>query len=63
MSVFTNSARGAAEQAGDYVAAIIGLVGERDPMTILRATPGELARAIAGLSAAQVRQREKPAKW
>ena len=63
MSVFTNSARSAAEQAGDYVGAIIGLVGERDPMSILRATPGELSRAIAGLSAAQLQQREKRGKW
>ncbi len=56
MSVFTNSASGAAEQAGDYVGAIIGLVGERDPMAILRATPGELGsrdcRTIRGAAAA-----------
>jgi hypothetical protein len=63
MSVFTNPASGAAEQATAYVNAILELVGTQDPMTILRATPGELRRAIDGVAAAQLRQPEMPGKW
>jgi hypothetical protein len=63
MSVFTNSARGAADQAGDYVSAIIGLLQGQDPMAVLRATPDRLRQAIDGVPAAKLRQRERPGKW
>lgn len=63
MSVFTNPSSGAAEQAAAYVSAILGLLGSQDPMSVLRATPGALARAIEGVPAAKLRQPEKPGKW
>ena len=63
MSVFTNPSDGAAEQAAAYVAAILDLLGTQDPMAVLRATPAALERSIAGLTAAQIAQREKPGKW
>jgi hypothetical protein len=63
MSVFTNPASGAAGQAAAYVNAILELVGTEEPMAILRATPGELRRAIDGVPPAQLRQPEMPGKW
>jgi hypothetical protein len=63
MSVFTNPASGAAEHAAAYVAAVLDLLGERDPLSVLRDTPGALRRAMHGLSSTQLRQPERPGKW
>ena len=40
MSVFTNPAGGALEHARAYVAAILELLGDKDPLKVLGATPG-----------------------
>jgi uncharacterized damage-inducible protein DinB len=63
MSVFTNPATGAAEHASAYIAALLELVGEREPVAVLRETIEVLPRAIAGLSAEQLRRPEAPGKW
>ena len=63
MSVFTNPATGAAEHATAYVNAIFELLGEQDPLIVLRETPEALPRAIAGLSSEQLRRPERPGKW
>jgi hypothetical protein len=63
MSVFTNPASGAAEHARAYVAAILDLLGPQDPLTVLKATPSALERAIDGLSSTQLRTPEQPGKW
>jgi uncharacterized damage-inducible protein DinB len=63
MSVFTNSAASAPEEIKEYVGAVLGLVGEQDPMEVLRNTPDRLAAAIAGLSPAALRQPESDGKW
>ena len=63
MSVFTNPASGAPERAKAYVAAVLDLVGDRDPLAILRATPDALRRAVDGLTPQQLRQPERPGKW
>jgi uncharacterized damage-inducible protein DinB len=63
MSVFTNPSTGAAEHASAYVAAVLDLVGDREPASILRETPAALRRAIDGLSPAQLRQPERAGKW
>ena len=63
MSVFTNSAAGAAEQASAYVTAVLELLGDRDPMAVLRETLTALPRAIAGLSRQQLAQPERLGKW
>jgi hypothetical protein len=63
MSVFTNPATGAAEHAAAYVSAILELLGDREPLTVLRETPSALSRAIGGLSPQQLRQPERPGKW
>ncbi len=63
MSVFTNPAGAAIEHAHAYVAAILELLGDQDPLTVLRATPGALERAIATTSADVLVRPEAPGKW
>ena len=63
MSVYTNPANAAADQATAYVSAILELLGEREPLTVLREMPSSLSRAISGLSPKQLRTPERPGKW
>ena len=63
MSVFTNPATGAAEHSAAYVRAVLDLVGDRDPLDILRHTAVILPRVVDGLSLSQLRQSEAPGKW
>ncbi len=63
MSVFTNTATAAPDQAGQYIAAILGLLGDRDPFDVLRQTPALLARRLSDLPAAEIRRPEAPGKW
>jgi hypothetical protein len=63
MSVFTNPATGAAEHAVAYVSAVLELLGDREPIAVLREMPSALPRAIKGLSPPQLRQPERPGKW
>lgn len=63
MSVFTNRASRSVEQAKAYTAAILELLGDRDAISVLRQTPSELPRALAGLSSEQMAQPEAPGKW
>ena len=63
MSVFTNPASGAAEHAAAYVAAVLDLLGNSDPLAVMRDTIESLPRAIAGLAPPQFRQPERPGKW
>ena len=63
MSVFTNAGSAAAADAAAYVAAVLGLVGDRDPIEVLRQTPDALNRTLDTLSDEQVRRPEAPGKW
>jgi uncharacterized damage-inducible protein DinB len=63
MSVFTNSAASAPEHAARYVAAVVNLLGERDPLEVLSRTPERLDEAVRGLSKGQVKQAEAAGKW
>jgi len=63
MSVFTNSANGASENASAYVTAILELLGDRDPVAVLQETPAALLQAIHGLSPQQLRRPEREGKW
>ena len=63
MSVFTNSASRSIDQAKAYTAAILRLLGSRDPMDVLRATPDAMRAAVAGLTEPQLSQPEAPGKW
>ncbi len=63
MSVFTNPASKAPADAAAYVAAVLDLVGDRDPLAVLRDTPDAVRRAIHGLTLQQLRAPERPGKW
>ena len=63
MSVFSNTSKDAPELRSQYAGAVLGLVGDRDPVGILRETPGAAARAIASLTPEKVRTPEMPGKW
>ena len=63
MSVFTNPAGGAIEHARAYVTAILDLLGDRDPLQVLGATPGALARVVESTSIDVLSRPEAPGKW
>jgi len=63
MSAFTNPQSRSLDQAREYTAAILGLLGDRDPHEVLRTTPDALRRAIDTLSADHLRTPEAPGKW
>lgn len=63
MSVFTNPASASKEAAATYTRAVLDLLGDREPMTVLRSTPAELRRLIDSLSEDQLGQPERPGKW
>jgi uncharacterized damage-inducible protein DinB len=63
MSVFSNTSKDSAEDRAKYSGAVLDLLGSREPMDVLRDTPEAATRAIAGLTAAQLRAPERPGKW
>jgi hypothetical protein len=62
-SPFSNPAAGAAGAAAGYVAALVALVGGRDPLAVMAELPGEVRRLTAGLDAEAARTPEAPGKW
>jgi hypothetical protein len=63
MSVFTNPAGAALEHARAYVAAILDLLGDQDPLTVLRETPNQLERFVATTPRHVLARPEAPGKW
>lgn len=63
MSVFTNPAGGALEHARAYVAAILDLLGDQDPLKVLGATPNKLARIVELTPSDVLARPEAPGKW
>jgi len=63
MSVFSNRSIDPPEERAKYPAAILDLVGGREPISVLRETPAAAARAVEDLSPAQLRKPEAPGKW
>lgn len=63
MSVFTNPASRSIEQAHAYTAAVLGLLGSNDPISVLGTTPDGLQRAVEDLTDRQLSQPEAPGKW
>lgn len=62
MSDYSNRADPGAGSAG-YVAAVLELVGGRDPLEVLRSSPAVLARAIEGRAPAVLARPEQPGSW
>jgi hypothetical protein len=63
MSVFTNSSSHASENAQAYMAAVLDLLGARDPVEVLRTMPTALRQALQGLSGPQLVEPEAEGKW
>jgi hypothetical protein len=63
MSVFTNPASRSVEQAREYTAAILELLGSARPEDVLTGTPAALRTKIEGLSREQLATPEAPGKW
>jgi hypothetical protein len=63
MSVFSNPASGASENAQAYTAAVLELLGARDPVVVLRTMPTALRQALQGLSGPQLVEPEAEGKW
>jgi hypothetical protein len=63
LSVFSNPAAGAKEDARNYITAILGLLGDADPLSVLEATPPWCEKETARLAPAQLAFREAPGKW
>jgi hypothetical protein len=63
MSVFSNRSIDPPQERAQYSKAVLELVGGRDPIGILRETPAAAAKAIEGLSPAQLRRPEAAGKW
>jgi hypothetical protein len=62
-SPFSNPAGQARESAAGYVAALLELVGARDPMSVQRELLPELHRLTADLDDEALRRPEAPGKW
>ena len=63
MSVFSNPKSAAAAEATAYIAALLDLLGDRDPLSVLRATTAALRTAVEGVPREVMRRPEKPGKW
>jgi hypothetical protein len=63
VSIFTNPAAGAKEDAQQYVAAILGLLGTKDPLPILKETPGWCEAQTSRVSTQRLAWKEAPDKW
>ncbi len=63
MSVFSNTSKDSPEDRAKCAGAVLGLVGGREPMDVLRDSPAAARRAVAGLSTVQLRTPEAPGKW
>lgn len=63
MSVFSNTSKDAPELRAKYASAILELLGDHDPMAVLRDTPGTAARAVATLTPEELRVPEAAGRW
>lgn len=63
MSVFTNPAGAALEHARAYVAAILDLLGDRDPLSVLRSTAASLDGVVTTTTPEVLARPEAPGKW
>ena len=63
MSQFTNPASSTPAQTAAYVAALLGLIGDRDPVSVLQETPGKLQRFLETIPDGIATKPEAPGKW
>jgi uncharacterized damage-inducible protein DinB len=63
MSVFSNRSIDPPQDRARYAGAILDLLGDKNPLTVLRRTPTVMTQAITGLTGDQLRMPEAPGKW
>jgi hypothetical protein len=63
MSIYTNSASSTPEETAAYVGGILGLLGNQDPVDVLRNTPLALAQLLDATPAQILSVPEAPGKW
>lgn len=63
MSIFTNNMSSAKDEAAQYTAALLGLVGDRDPIEVLRTAPDVVANIVKDIDIDRLRKPEAPGKW
>jgi len=63
MSVYSNPASSTSTETAAYVAALLGLIGDKDPVVVLRETPAALQRFFETVPAEIVTRPEAPGKW
>lgn len=63
MSVFTNPSGSALEHGQAYTRALLDLLGDRDPLSIMRAQVGWLSAAVASRSRDELATPEREGKW
>jgi hypothetical protein len=63
MSVYSNPSNSTPEQTTAYVSAVLGLLGDRDPLSVLRETPAVLRETVANEPPSLLREPESPGKW
>jgi len=63
MSIFTNSAARSKDEAAEYTRAILGLLGDREPLGVLRETPAVIRELLAGMSDEETARPEAEGKW
>ena len=63
MSVFSNRTVDSPQERALYAGAILDLLGDKDPLNVLRQTPAVIARSIETMSREQLRKAEAPDKW
>jgi hypothetical protein len=60
---FSNPASNAASAAREYVAALLGLLGDQDPLRVQEQSIDKVRAAVVGLDSDAVRRPEGPDKW
>lgn len=63
MSTFSNRASDSPEERAAYAGAVLDLLGEDEPLAVLRATPSRLADAVAGVPPQVLRTPEADGRW
>jgi len=63
VSVFSNTSKDAPELRAKYAPAVLGLIGDREPIDVLRDTPGAVARVVATLTPEKLMTPEADGKW
>ena|SRR5688572_13519826 len=63
MSIFTNPASSSASDIETYVAGLLGLLGEQDPVNVLQHAPDALKQFLTTVPAPIVTLPEAPGEW